>query len=532
MLDSKPAVVAATLVLIVVAAILIRGVFFVGLVSGDPQDDGIYYGNALALYRDGPTYLTRYRDLPADFLANPIDQFHVRPMVTYPIAALFAVFGPGEEAAAAWGFICSILVVLVVYRIGAVIHDRTVGGVAALLCAFYPLEVINGTRILSDVQVGLFTALGLLLVLEGSDKRKPWLYAAAGAAAACAYLANARGLITLLMLVGWTTGQVAFRRVSPRAIVLIVLGFFILFGLEAVTYYATTGDPLLNYRIHAGAAQFKYLNEPVSHSDWNGIRISYTNGQPLELIRSVLLLQPRATNQFGYFFYLFLAAAAWSLKQHRNLALLGMALALLLYLEFGPVQIRLNTADSWLHYMMVFKQERFLLVLTAPLLVIIADFLRSISQGSRVVVAVVVAALMASSWQANAHTQEFYRAGLHDLRTIASEIQADPNRTYWSDFWAIEHIRIFTKYRAENLRVIDPQMPQTLDDACLVLGGSRGVELLADYVSSTLPEFLRHILETGRAPAGWTLEKEIRGAKNPERTHDLKVYAEIQRVTS
>src|SRR5262245_60639178 len=140
---------AALLPLVLVLAVVLRIVFFVGLVSGDPQDDGIYYGNAISLLTDGLDYLQRYKNLPPGFVAIPIDQFNVRPMIPYPIAALFTLFGTGEVSASAWAFVCSVLSVFVVYRLGTVLHDRTVGLFAALLCAFYPLEVINGTRILS-----------------------------------------------------------------------------------------------------------------------------------------------------------------------------------------------------------------------------------------------------------------------------------------------------------------------------------------------------------------------------------------------
>src|SRR5687767_466711 len=114
----------AILPLALLLAIILRVVFFVGLVSGDPQDDGIYYGNALSLRVNGPDYLNHYKNLPEDFLANPIDQFNVRPMITYPLAASFAVFGSGEVPASAWAFLCSVLSVLVVYRLGTVLHDR------------------------------------------------------------------------------------------------------------------------------------------------------------------------------------------------------------------------------------------------------------------------------------------------------------------------------------------------------------------------------------------------------------------------
>ena len=208
---------------ILLLAVLLRAGFFVGLVSGDPQDDGIYYANALALFTDGPRHLERFRSLPADFLANPIDQFHVRPMVTYPIAASFALFGQGELPATLWAGLCSTLSVLVAYRLGFVLHGRTVGLVAALLCAFYPLEVINGTRILSDVQLGLFSSVALLLLVEASLWRNAALYALSGAAAAGAYLANGRGLLFLIALLACGTllavfakGELARARVDSR----------------------------------------------------------------------------------------------------------------------------------------------------------------------------------------------------------------------------------------------------------------------------------------------------------------------------
>jgi hypothetical protein len=57
-----------------------------------------------------------------------------------------------------------------------------------------------------------------------------------------------------------------------------------------------------------------------------------------------------------------------------------------------------------------------------------------------------------------------------------------------------------------------------------MLGGSREVELLADYVESTLLVFTRDILETGAAPDNWKLVKEIQVERNPQRQRDFRVY--------
>jgi 4-amino-4-deoxy-L-arabinose transferase-like glycosyltransferase len=512
---------------ILVLAALLRILFFVGLVSGDPQDDGIYYSNAFGLYKNGLQYLDLFQNFPADEPVNPIASFHVRPMVTYPTAAAFAVFGPGEISAVVWPFLCSLAIVLVVYRLGVCTHDRSVGLVAALLCAFYPLEVINATRILSDVQVGLFSAVALLLLLEARERDSVVLCVLSGAAAAGAYLANMRSLIFLIALLGCAlaVGFGAHRRAIRYAPLWVVAGFACVFAFEAIAYYAQVGDPLLSYHVQGGVLRFKYLFEPVSSVDWGPVRVSYTNGQPLELSRSVLHLQGRTTNQFGYFFVLFFASAIFSLIRRRNTLLLALAAFLCLYLEFGPVQISVDWARRQLHYMMVFKQERFLLVVTAPFAILSAYALRSLAKRRPWLVIFLLVMLFVTSIVGINRTRQFYRAGLRDLRVVTPYVLANPTRTFFGDLWAIEQLNIFTRHQAHNLRVLDAATtPRDIRGACVMLGGGRGVELLSSYVESTLPAFARDVLSTNQAPLHWRLVLELQGAHTDQRLHDFRVY--------
>jgi 4-amino-4-deoxy-L-arabinose transferase-like glycosyltransferase len=518
---ASPLYIAAILLL----AAALRLTFFVGLVSGDPQDDGVYYGNALALYREGPTYFARYRGLPADWLPNPIDQFHFRPVVTYPIAASFALFGPGEAAAAAWSLACSLLIVFVVYRLGRATHDATTGLLAALLCAIYPLEVINATRVLSDVPLALCAGCALLSVVEACRRRHPFLYVLGGAAAAGAYLANGRGLIVLPIAIVCAGVHAAAGRSSWRAPLLVAGGFGAIFAIEAAIYFLRTGDPLLNFRVHSGAALFKYLNEPVSTIDWGWLRLHYTNGYPFELTDTVFLLNGSPTRQFGVFFYLFVAAGVFSLWMRRNRLLLAIAAAALLFFEFAPVHLAFDADARAVDYRMIFKQQRFLLMLSAPLLVVAAFFLRAVGTRSRMALVAILALLAVTSLQAISQTWSFYRSGLRDLREVAAFVESQPNHLFWSDFWAVEHLKIFSKYRARNLRVLDTQTrPTDIAGGCVILGGSRGVELQASYVAGALPSFVRDVLDTGNAPRGWTLMREIDGELDAQRSRNLRVY--------
>jgi 4-amino-4-deoxy-L-arabinose transferase-like glycosyltransferase len=515
----------ALLPLVLLLAAVVRIVFFVGLVSGDPQDDGIYYGNAFNILADGAHYLERYKNLPANWLANPIDQFNVRPMITYPIAASFALFGTGEVSASAWALICSLLSVLVVYRLGTVLHDRTVGLIAALLCAFYPLEVINGTRILSDVQVGLFASLALLLFVEGMQRGTVAMFALSGVAAACAYLANARGLLVFGAIAGCGLLTAALRKTRWDAPVWIVSGFVSIFSIEAIAYWVATDDPFLSYRIQSGANRFKYLHEAVESFRWHALEVRYTNGQPFELLRGVFGLGMKPTDHFALFFYLFTVSLIYSLWRRRNLLLVMLALGLCTYLEFGPLGIAFDRAQGIIRYSMVYKQERFLTIVTAPLIVVAAYFLRDVGRRNRIALILVLVAMFATSMRAITQTRGYYRAGLADLRAVSADVRTNPDHTYWGDLWAVLHLRIFTRGQTQNLRVLDSQTkPDQVSGACVILGGSRGAELLAGYVESTLPPFALEVLETGRTPDDWVLVKRIPGTRSPQQSHDLTIY--------
>lgn len=524
MIGWRPARLAFAAILLVAA--LLRAAFFIGLVSGDPQDDGIYYSQALAIYASGGNNLDRFRGPPPNHLYNPIDQFPLRPMVIYPVAAAFFLFGPGEVAATLWAFLCSLVTAGLVYRIGTLVDGRSTGLLAALLCAFYPLEVINATRILSDVQVGMFAALALLLVLEGFRRDRASLFALAGAAVAGAYLANARGLIVLLVLTVCLGVEGFFaRRPRPQqAPLLLAAGFAAVFAVEAAVYSVRTGDPLLSYHVQSGASHFKYLNEPVADMDWGPILIRYTNGEPLDLLRAVLGLTHRP-DQFGLFFWLFFASAIYCVVKRRALLLVAVAAALCVYLEFGPVGLAWDGAAGKLHYLMVFKQDRFLLTVSAPLLVLSAIALQALGARTRVALVAVLVILSITSFSATASTRSHYRGGLQDLRTLSRHVAERPEVTFFGDLWAVDHLRIFSGHRAQNLRVLTHETrPEDLRGACVILGGSRGVELLADYVESRLPPFARDVLVTGRAPEGWRLVEQIPGPRTAQRRHDAVLY--------
>ena len=516
------------LALVVLFGVIFRLYFFVGLVSGDPQDDGVYYLNALAISKDGPRYLERYRNLAPDFLANPIDQFNFRPMTTYPISLAFKVLGPGETAAVLWSLACSALSIPVVYGVAALLGGPSAGLLAAVLLAVYPLDVVLATRILSDGPLGFLCGLGILGVMTaesrvaGRRSVPAWL---AGVAFGLAYLANPRALLVL----GFVVVLVKIKGVPSdrgwHVPVPVLLGFGAVFFLEAATYFWTTGQPFLNLRIHNGANTFKYLNEPSSAWRLGLLDVHFTNGRPLQLLQTVFHLRQGPTDHVGLYFFLFAAGVADAVIRRRHLFIAVLGVGLFAFLEFGFVGVHWNASNRLLEYWMVFKQERFLAILTVPLIALAACSLARVAPRQPLAVAAVLVLLTASSVQAIEKTRTFYRAGLSDLRAIADDVLSQPRRTFHTDPWAETHLRLFTQHRADNLRSMNrDDAPYTEPDACIIVGGSRGIELLANYVESGMPAWARQLAALGQPPPDWQLIRSVSGPRTVQRRGDLRIY--------
>jgi 4-amino-4-deoxy-L-arabinose transferase-like glycosyltransferase len=512
------------LFLIIVLAGCLRLAFFVGLASGDPQDDGIYYKLAVEMSRSGTDYLRPYAHLRPGALANPIDQFPFRPLAVVPSALLFTITGPSEYAAVVWPMLCSLMTVALIFRIGSLQFDRVTGLIGSALYAIYPLEVINATRILADAPLEMFCAASLWLWLEGRARNRRALWLLAGIAAGCGYLTKPPALMWFGLILVWAVIDSARQRVDRTAPWMLLAGLALVIGIEASVYWHMTGDPLANLHIHRGAEAFKYLNEPSSSATFGRIEFRFNNGAPFELSRTAFGLDGGPTFHFGLFFWLFAVAAIAGVMSKRCVALPLLAVATFVYFESGPADIRIDWVHHSVRYFMLPKSARFLMMATPALVVASAWFVNQLRRRSAIAMGAISLLLVITSVTAAARTSAYYRAGLHDLRALTSLVMNEPNTIFWGDLWMVEHVTIFSGYQATNLAVLqrDTSVDQ-LRGGCLVVGGSRGSELVSDYVVSTLPEFARQATAATSPPADATLIREIRGFTSPLRTTNLRV---------
>ena len=401
------------------AGALLRVVFFVGLVSGDPQDDGVYYGNALALARDGPRYLERLRHLPRDVPANPIDQFHVRPLTTYPIAAAFVLFGAGEVQATLWALAC-----LDPHRAGGVSpggSGRRSGGWAAGGVPVRHLPARGDQRHADSVR------RAARILLRGGVVPAHGVGVAQAAVAMAGARRGGRRRRLPRQCAGThdSRGRAGRRPAASGAAREAVARRRMLSGRVRSGVRRRSDGLRAHHRRSITQLPYPRRGRDLQVSPRARVeRRPRLAPRPLHQRPAFRAPRPGVTDPFlahrpaGLVVYLFAAAVLFSLVQGRNRLLLAFAAGLFVYLELGPVRITVDWAGPELHYMMVFKQERFLLMLTAPLVAIMAACLvHAVAMRSRVVAAVILAAVFVTSLDAASRTRTYYRSWLSDLRT-------------------------------------------------------------------------------------------------------------------
>lgn len=130
-----------------------------------------------------------------------------KPTHALLIALSFALFGVHDYAALLLSAFAGVVAVVLVYRIGALLFDSTVGVVAALVLAVSEYDVIYSRSALSESDANSLLLLGVLLWLYqrcrvAPERRSGWWLMAAGVAFGLAFTTNYRIVVYVAVIVG------------------------------------------------------------------------------------------------------------------------------------------------------------------------------------------------------------------------------------------------------------------------------------------------------------------------------------------
>jgi hypothetical protein len=339
---------ALPIIIILICAIILRLVFFTGMVRGDD----INYSHAAYELSQGRTHFDYWQAGTS------------RIGLYGPVALLYVVFGTSEPVTLAFPFISSIFTVLIMFGIGSLLDGRRTGLLAALLWACLPLDIFLASDLLPDGPLATFTAAAILFLLLAERNKPPqkvrWIFMSA-IFLVWAILIKPTAIITLIFfLIYWAYklwprlySQPFVRRtlvwISRYRQLPIYTGVFLMFFL-GITYSQFQNRPLV-------------VSLGRTATDLSRVFLTGETGTDYGVQR------PGQIDMFAVLGFLFLiSAAALALRGYKpaRFALLNGAVYFLYY-EWGSVGLNPLTYSP-----IVNVDERNLLFLLVPFLLLVA----------------------------------------------------------------------------------------------------------------------------------------------------------------
>jgi 4-amino-4-deoxy-L-arabinose transferase-like glycosyltransferase len=276
--------------LVLAAAIGLRLVFFTGIILFDD----VYY-------------LERARQLAAGDFSLPRSYFESRLGTVLPAALAYRLLGVTPLASAAFAFACSIGSVIVAYALGRRLFDERTGLLAALLFAFFPLDVLGATGLMPHTPQAFFTGAAVGAFLLADRERRPALHLVAGLGFGAAALIHES---TLMCLAFYPVYALAVAR-PWRGHLLAAAGLAAALALDPLIHGAM-GDPWVHLRrlnlLHTGAERID--------TAWKGFNVRWL-GEPI--------LRYFTEQELGLYPLLVFPLAVWRLFRARGPAERGAA---------------------------------------------------------------------------------------------------------------------------------------------------------------------------------------------------------------
>jgi hypothetical protein len=521
---------------VLLLALVLRLILFVGYANVDPWDDTLYLRLAQQV-REG-TVDQSLRTAAEQLHDGPLpaaSAFVVRRGTYVPIAFSQALFGTNERASALPSLAASLGTLLLVYLIGYRLAGAKVALMGSVLFAFIPLDLVYSTRILADVPHTFWITVSVAAVIEATrgsyTPRGRWiLFMISGLCLAFAYATRSSGLFLGIPLV---LAALAAARDRRQAFVGSLITWAVLTGvvfLDAYRYLQSMGSFGFPFRIEKAASlgMFTFNPEAVLYPlSGLAVHCSYEEGVPNHFFKLFLGTVDHygGLKLFSAFAPLGVVALLFSLANRRLFFLVFWLLFVFVFYQYGFRGLQWDGEQGVLHYFLVAHRPRYLHLLLPALTLVLGDVIVEAHGRNRFAGILLVLLLLGPGTYRAHQNYVFYRGSLEDMR-VASRflLQQDPAPIY-SDPWGVELLRFFSGGELTELRV--PQRGVPLEPGSwAVLGGARGYDLASREVASSLPRSTAtYHMAPNQAPQDWQRAFTRKGPRNPARRSDLVIYS-------
>lgn len=408
---------------IIALALMLRLIFFHGFF---PSDQYSYAAEAVDVIRGE----WRVPDIEAS----------TRWGIIVPTAMFYWLFGITEYSSALWPMLCSLGTVVVAYFLGKHFKDDQAGCLAALLVAVFPLEITYAGQLMADSPMSFWLLFALCCLLRGDGGESPGFkkhyLLMSGIALGMAYATKTGAIFAFPFVAIY-----AFLR--PRKIVprlgWLALGLGIVLVIEFFFFLAIANDGFLRFTLSwaaRGARAQDLLAGALSTSTsfteylvWLLVDVHYV-GLSFVVLLIVLTFQiegglpDRCTQKYSYWPLLL-----WS----------GMLIGIL---TFYPLSMK--------PYVPLYKQANYMLMFTAPLLVVLALVLRQLPKSVRQTANCLI---VLSCFPVAYLSREGHRAHVDNSRVVHDFYRAHPDRPLYASTYNVASLEFFAGFKnVENYR--------------------------------------------------------------------------------
>lgn len=488
------------LCLILIFAIFIRLLFFVGFGLGDDS----YYASM------SKTFMERgFNSLYLEFGSN------YRIGLWVPISFFFKILGISNISFVLFSFLTSIGLIIIVYLIGKELFNGKVGLIAAFFITIVPFDSVFASSMTIDIPSGFLLALSFLLFIKGNKSSRFNSIVYYSAASLCLIWSYFIKIPSVFMVFVFPLiSLINFKKIKKHFIFYIILSG--LFLTSFIIDYSISRDPLhyLHQELKYGPkpSQFKYI------WDWYP-KWMFTR----EMSFNILL--------FGYFFYVSVFAIVYCLVKRikESHYLLIWFFTIFVLLEFLPMGIN--------PYMVAPRFFRYTYAFFVPATLISAMALYSIWKSSvrkhpaliKILFALFFFILTYTSLIEGSKLANIYKDSFSDSREAAIFISKLEPKAIYADNSMLDRFNFYTVYERTNQTFlsfsIDFQKEivegknysalYKISDGYAVLGGARSPDISPIFVLNS---------NQFEVPKNWILIKEIEREKEFYRAENLKIY--------
>lgn len=329
------------MILILIFALALRLIFFTGIDSSD----SLGYTKAAFNAANGAP------------LSEDVGVGTLRLGIVYPTALLYSIFGVNEISSNILVLLISLCFIVLIYKLGKLLFSDKAGLLSAFLLSFFPFDVINSTRLNTDITSAFFVSLAIYYFLKSEKiyyKSSNMLYFFSGLSMGLAYLIKELSLLTALFFAVYF---VCNKKIKSNYF-FIALGFVLIFCLELFYFLNLTGNPFYRYSF----VESSYADAMIAYNNIVG-RSSF----PIGLFHyPYLIFTDKLMGLFYPFIFIAIVYAVVKRKKE-TYNLLFWFLPILAYIIFGSLSIT--------RYIPVPANSRFLSLITIPGILIMAFFL-------------------------------------------------------------------------------------------------------------------------------------------------------------